>query len=98
MDRIWIVNLEVLASIDASPDTGKPGFINIVASGPDENSVVERVRECLNSYGWEILGIKNVSKVDPSCEYQDDLSELIQQVTENPSHIVLSTLHSYKPN
>jgi hypothetical protein len=98
MDPVWIVNLEVLAFIDASPNTRKLGSINIVASAPDENSVIARVRECLKDYNWEILGIESVLVADTSCEYQDDLSELIEQVTANPNLILLSTLYSYKPN
>jgi hypothetical protein len=98
MDPVWIVCLEVLAFIDASPGTGKLGFINVVASAPDESSVVERVRECLRDYGWEILGIESVSIAEPDREHQDDLSELIERVTANRDHILLSTLYSYKPN
>jgi hypothetical protein len=98
MDPVWIVFLEVLAFIDASPATGKLGFINVVASAPDANSAVERVRECLKDYGWEILEVEDVYIPEPDGEYQDDLSELIEQVRANPNHILLSTLYSYKPN
>lgn len=98
MDPVWIVCLEVLAFIDASPDIGKLGFINVVASEPDEGLVVKRVRECLRDYGWEILGIESASIADPYREYQDDLSELIDRVTANRDHVLLSTLYSYKPN
>lgn len=98
MDPVWIVCLEVLAFIDASPTVGKLGFINIVASAPDKSSVVERVRECLKDYGWEILGLEDVSIAEPDREYEDVLSELIERVTVNRDQVLLSTLYSYKPN
>ena len=98
MDPVWIVYLEVLAFIDAAPDDGKLGFINVVVAAADTKSAVERLSAMLESYGWEIIGVENVAIADPDCEYQDDLAELIENVTANPHHILLSTLYSYKAN
>jgi hypothetical protein len=98
MDSVWIVFLEVLAFIDAAPTEGKLGLINVVVSAAAADSAVERVSACLKAYGWEILGVERVAVADPDREYGADLPELVEDVTANPHHIRLSTLHSYKRN
>ncbi|HEX4155107.1 MAG TPA: hypothetical protein VHY48_05800 [Acidobacteriaceae bacterium] len=98
MDPVWIVCLEVLAFIDAAPNEGKLGFINVVLSASDSESAIRRASAMLKEYGWQIIGVENASLADPDHEYQDDLSELIDNVIANPHYVLLSTLHSYKPS
>jgi hypothetical protein len=98
MESIWIVRIEVIAYIDSAPSTGQLGFINVVASAATAAEAQNKVIHLVKQYQWEILSIEDTSIADPASEYNDDLSDLIDDVTLNPAHIRLSTLHTYRPN
>jgi len=98
MAPIWIVLIEVLAPIHDEPTKTRPGFINVIASAEDVNQAESRVRAVLSEYDWHILCVESVTRVLPEMSYQDDLNKLIEQVAENPHFVLLSTLHTYKPN
>jgi hypothetical protein len=95
---IWIVYLEVLALLDPTPEVGKLGFINVVLTAERPSEAQNRVVEVLEEYGWEILGFEHTTQVDPDMDYSDELNELIEDVLQNPEHVRLGMLHSYRPN
>jgi len=98
MEPIWVVLLEVVAFIDSAPTKGKVGFINAVLSAKDAACAESSVRKVLAGYEWQILGVRDISRVDPNNVYSEEISEIIDDVLKNPQYVRLATLHSYKPN
>jgi hypothetical protein len=98
MEEIWIARLEVIALLDSARDLGQAGYTNVVCSGSDRDAVELKVRDCLTSYGWQILNIENISAVHDDLAYSDEICELIDDVRQNSHHIRLATLHTYKVN
>ena len=98
MEQVWIVFLEVLAFIDSAPIEGQLGFIDVVTSASTAELAEKKVRTCLESYEWQILSVEDISEADPEHPYGGDVNELIEDVLQNPTHVRLSTLHSYKAN
>jgi hypothetical protein len=98
MESIWIVRLEVIAYIDSAPATGQLGFINVVASAHTAAEVQKKVIQAVQEYKWQVLSIENTAIANPDLDYMDDLSDLIDDVIANSTHILLSTLHTYRPN
>lgn len=89
---IWLGLFEVLT------DTGKPGFILLVANDSDSDCAEMRMVQMLRSYGWHVLALEQIAQVSPDEHYSEELEPLIEDVVLNPQHIRLGTLHTYKPN
>jgi|GEM_PF-2999627 len=98
MDQIWIVLAGVIAFTETAPEVAQPGFINVVCAGDDRQAVEAKVRDCLLSYGWQILQIESSSPVDDDAGYDDELWGLIEDVRQNSDLVLLATLHSYRVN
>jgi hypothetical protein len=98
METIWIVRLEVIAHIDSARSNGQLGFINVVASAATAAEAQAKVIGMVKEHDWEVLSIEHTAIANPDLDYKDDLSDLIDDVIENPSQILLSTLYSYRPN
>jgi hypothetical protein len=98
MDQVWIVLVAVIAFTDSAPNVAQPGFVNVVCAGDERKIVEAKVRDCLLSYGWQVLQIESALPVDEDAVYDDQIWELIEDVRLNGEHILLATLHSYRVN
>jgi|ERR1035437_3456439 hypothetical protein len=98
MAILWIVTCEMSVEPGDLESGDTLAFTNVVTWGDNSEDAVERVRLCSAKYKWTVIGVEKTKPVDQDKDYGDDLSDLIEQATDNPDAILYGTFYSYKPN
>jgi hypothetical protein len=65
--------------------------------GDTEDSLRDRLAQCLESYRWYLISIEKADPIDESVEYPEETVDMINRTRDNPEAIIVGRVYSYKP-
>jgi hypothetical protein len=71
--------------------------VNVVTWADSSSQVEPKVRLCLQSYGWSLVGIEDAHPFDVARSYGDKVLDTVEQAKNNPQACVIVEAFSYKP-
>jgi hypothetical protein len=95
-EQVWIVFVEIRVPPGALELGRTVAFTNWVTWGESPERAIARVSEVAASYGWCILGCERVEPFDDTLEYDESITELIEDAAENPNAVLYGTFYTYR--
>ena len=95
---IWMVCIELIAKTGDDGSPAKIGFMNITTWADSSETAVGRIREFIQSLGWQLVSVERAHAVNEDGKYGDRELDQIERTRHNPNAIVLGTFHTYKTN
>ena len=74
------------------------GFIRITMWASSREEFIQKLKQYLAKYKWELLSMENTSMVDPSKDYGTEVNRMIDETLQDVNAVRLGTYYSYKPN
>jgi hypothetical protein len=98
MEAIWLVLTEIVAQTADPPATSKVGFMNVTTWADSKEAAGTKIRQYLESFGWNLVLIEEANVVEDEGVYGEDVADMIERTRSNPNAIILGTFHTYKTN
>ena len=95
MSMIWLVVCEVLFEPGDLPSENTKGFMRVTMWGDTEDSLRNRLAQCLESYRWYLISIENAHPIDENVEYPEEIADMIDRTRGNPEAIIVGRVFSY---
>ncbi len=93
--RIWIGTVEIEYTTKESPGKAKRAFTNITTWAGDYDEFCRKCKEMLDHYGWQLQGIEKAVPVQQSCQFDDEVRDMIERTRANRSAVIHGTFHTY---
>ena len=93
---IWLVLCEILVEPGDLPSGSTKGFLRVTMWADSEESVKERLSECLESYRWHLISIEKANPIEESVEYPEEILLMIERTRNSENAIILGRIYSYK--
>jgi hypothetical protein len=94
--EIWMVCIELIARTGGESSPSKIGFMNITTWADSEETAVDKVREYINSLGWNLVTVEKAHVVNEDGRYGEVELDQIVRTRNNSNAIILGTFHTYK--
>jgi hypothetical protein len=98
MEAIWLVLTETVARTADSSPASEVGFMNITTWADCKEAAGAKIRQYLESFGWNLVLIEEANVVEDEGAYGEDVADMIERTRSNPRAIILGTFHTYKAN
>ncbi|MGA8765168.1 MAG: hypothetical protein WB562_20040 [Candidatus Sulfotelmatobacter sp.] len=72
--------------------------MNVTTWAHSKEPAGAKIRQCLESFGWNLGSIVQAEVVGDEGFYGDDVAEMIERTRGNPKAIILGTFHTYRTN
>ncbi len=97
MQELWVVTAEIVVERGDLPSGNTNAFVNVVTWADSPSRVTQKVRQCLESYGWSLVGIEDAHPFDEARIYGDKVLDTVEQAKSNPQACIMVEAFSYKP-
>jgi len=95
--KLWVVTAEIVVERGDLPSGNTNAFVNVVTWADSSNQVEQKVRECLESYRWSLVGIEDIHPFGEGGSYGDKVLDTVEQAKNNPQACIIVEAFSYKP-
>lgn len=97
MQELWVVTAEIVVPRGDFSSGLTNGFVNVVTWADSSSQVEQKLRQCLESYGWSLVGIEDTHPFDEARSYSDKVLDTVEQAKSNPEACIIVDAFTYKP-
>lgn len=97
MQELWVVTAEIVVGRGDFSSGNTNAFVNVVTWANSSSQVEQKLRQCLESYGWSLVGIEDAHRFDEARSYSDKVLDTVEQAKNNPQACIIVEAFSYKP-
>jgi hypothetical protein len=97
MQKLWVVTAEIVVERGDLLSGNTNAFVNAVTWADSSGQAEQKLRECLESYEWSLVGIEDAHPFDDARGYGDKVLDAVERARGLPQACIIIEAFSYKP-